>query len=153
MSDDTTKSIIDSIAVNYSKPTKIPSGHVTKTFYDCMRLTPNDLARLAAQATGDVDFNNFDVVVGIAYTGVFFAASIAGGKTVAILQHDGRIFGKPISAKRILLVDDVLVTGATLDAAKLKLSSLGAEVSGFAVIVDRSRGNFKSGKIYSAFCE
>ena len=84
--DETTKGIIERIAIRFPKPTRIPSGQVCSVFYDCYQLTPNDLARLSAFAVGHLDHDAFDVAVGVAYSGILFAASVAGGRKVAILQ-------------------------------------------------------------------
>ena len=75
--DETGRAIIEGITVRYDKPREIPGGHKVSVFYDTRLLSPNDLARLAAQATGHLDHNAFDVVLGVAYNGIFFAAAVA----------------------------------------------------------------------------
>ena len=153
MSDETTKKIIERITINYNQPTKLPSGHVSKVFFDCMMLTPNDLARLAAQATGDLDQDFFDLALGNAYGGLFFAAAVAGGRACAILQKDGLIRGPSLKGKKVIVVDDVVHSGNNLTNAKNIAQAQGALVVAYACIVDRSDGQFGSKELplFSAF--
>ena len=142
--DDTTKSIIDKITVHYDKPTAIPGGYTARVYYDCIRLSPNDLARLAAQATGHLGEGAFDVAVGIAYSGILFASAVAGGRNVAILQLDGETCGPSLKGKEAVIVDDVVFTGRRIVEAEKKIIQMGARVIGYACIVDRSGGKFGS---------
>jgi len=59
--DETTKAVIERIAIRYDQPTKIPSGDLATVFYDCFQLSPSELARLAADAIGDLDHDTFDM--------------------------------------------------------------------------------------------
>lgn len=151
--DETTKAIIDRITVRYPKPTKIPTGHECLVYYDCIQLTPTELARMAAEATGERDHHLFDVAVGLAYAGIFFAAAVAGGRHVAILQTDGEILGPPLKGKRVVVVDDVVHSGRKIARAGERLQAAGAEVVGFACIVDRSGGEIPALKhpLWSAY--
>ncbi len=154
MSDETTKSILKKITIEHSTPRPVPGSKLTsKVFHDCAKLTPGDLARLAAQATGHLDDSSFDMTVGIAYTGIFFAAAVAGGRNVAILGTDNVIYGPNLKGERVILVDDVVYSGERiLKAAKL-IEEAGGKLVGFACIVDRREQNGElSGKpLYSAF--
>jgi orotate phosphoribosyltransferase len=138
--DETTKGIIERIAIQFPKPTRIPSGQVCSIFYDCFQLTPNDLARLAAHAVGHLEHDAFDVAVGLAYSGILFAASVAGGRKVAILQKDGRFFGPDLKGQRVVVVDDVVHTGNRVQEAAERVRSEGGDVVGFACLIDRSGG-------------
>jgi orotate phosphoribosyltransferase len=137
---ETIASIIEKVVVRYSVPTLVHGGHKSTEFFDCARLSPSDLARLAAHATGDLEEEAFDAVVGIAYTGIFFAAAVAGGKQVNILQKDGQMYGPELKGRKVIVVGDVAVTGEHLAAAAAKVAAVGAEVVGYACIVDRSGG-------------
>ncbi|NDC38041.1 MAG: hypothetical protein EBZ48_08305 [Proteobacteria bacterium] len=137
---ETIASIISKVVVRYAKPTPVLGGHLSTEFFDCARLSPSDLARLAAHATGDLDEEAFDAVVGLAYTGIFFAAAVAGGRQVNIIQKDGQLYGPVLTGKKVVIVDDVVVTGEHLSAAAAKVAAAGGEVVGFACIVDRSSG-------------
>jgi orotate phosphoribosyltransferase len=143
--DETTKKVIDRISVVYPKPTKIPTGQVCSVFYDCFQLSPSDLARLAAEAVGDIDHDSFDVVVGLAYSGILFAAAVAGGKKVAILQKDGQLFGPALKGLRVVIADDVVHSGGRIREAAAKVVAAGGTVVGCACIIDRSGGKFQSG--------
>ena len=145
--DETTKKVIDRISVTYAKPTQIPTGQVCSVFYDCFQLSPSDLARLAAEAVGDVDHDTFDMVVGLAYSGILYAAAVAGGKKVGIIQKDGQFFGPPLKGLRVVIADDVVHSGGRIREAAGKVVAAGGEVVGFACIIDRSGGTFHTGRI------
>lgn len=151
--DETTKSIIARITTSYPTPQRIPSGQESSTYYNCSLLNPNELARLAAEAVGDLSEDAFDVAVGLAYRGILFAAAIAGGRDVAILQTDGKFTGPELRGKRVLIVDDVVYTGSRLYSAEQSLTAAGAKVVGYACIIDRSDGavGSKDRPAFSAF--
>lgn len=142
--DETTRAIIDRITVHYDQPTRIPAGYMCRVFYDCSHLSPNDLARLAAQATGHLTEGSFDLAIGLAYSGVFFAAAVAGGRQVGIVQIDGGIYGPSPAGKKVLLVDDVVFSGSRLTQAARAVEENGGRVVGYACVVDRSEGQLKS---------
>ena len=137
---ETIASIIEKVTVRYAKPTQISGGHLCTEFFDCARLSPSDLARLAASATGDLDENHYDAVSGLAYSGIFFAAAVAGGRQVNILQKDGEIYGPSLKGRKVVIADDVVASGAHLQNAEAKIRSAGATVFGLACGVDRSNG-------------
>ena len=151
--DETTRSIIDRITIVNPQPVRIYSGHVCKVFYDCIQLSPNDLARLAAQTIGHLHEGAFDLALGIAYSGIFFAAAIAGGRQIAILQKDGLVCGPSLTDKTIIIVDDVVHSGRHLFNAERIASSAGARVAGYACIVDRSNSKVGTPEkpLWSAF--
>ena len=151
--DDTTKAIINRITVRYDKPTEIPSGDKCTVFYDCFQLNPNDLARLAAQAVGHVDHDQYDMALGIAYSGILFAAAVAGGREVSILQKDGKLFGPSLKGKKIVIVDDVVHRGRHMAEAAVYAEKAGATVVAYVCMVDRSNGTVgtKERPLWSAF--
>lgn len=153
MTDETSKAIIDKITVTYPGLTKIPSGHTSRIYYNCTRLTPNDLARLAAETTGHLDQDAFDIVVGIAYTGIFFGSAVAGGREVALLQADGKLFGPDAKGKRVIVTDDVVYSGLRMREAAKAVEKVGGLVIGYACIIDRSEGRADLGgkPLYSAY--
>ncbi len=142
--DETIASIISKITVKFPQPTRVPGGHLCSEFYDCSHLVPNDLARLAAYAVGHLPDDSFDVALGLAYSGILFASAVAGGRQVNIFQKDGEIYGHSIVGKRVLLVDDVIASGAHMSVAENKVEALGGIVVGYAAIVDRSAGRIGS---------
>jgi orotate phosphoribosyltransferase len=151
--DDTTKVIIDRIAIRFPRPTRIPSGHICSVFYDTYQLTPSELARLAADATGHLDHDLFDMVVGLAYSGILYASAVAGGRMISILQKDGKFFGPDLRGRRVMVVDDVVFTGRHLQEAAGKVEAEGGVVVGCACIIDRSgnRPDNLSYELWSAF--
>jgi orotate phosphoribosyltransferase len=140
--DETTKKIIDSIIRTSGTPREIAPGVQARVYFECQALSPTELARLAAQAVGHVAAGTFDVAVGIAYGGIFFAAAVAGGHDTAILQTDHKIYGADLRAKKVIVVDEVVVTGKRVLAAVKTLQAAGAQVVGIACIIDRSAGKF-----------
>lgn len=142
--DETTKTIIESITVRFPVPTKIHSGHNCKVFYDCFQLSPNELARLAAQAVGHLKPDEFDIAVGLAYSGILFASAIAGGRKVAIIQKDSALFGPSVAGRKVVLVDDVVNSGSRLVRGTRILEQAGADIVGYACIVDRSAGKLNT---------
>ena len=100
--DETTKAAVKRITVRYDRPTKISSGQLVTLYYDCFQLAPSELARLAVDAVGDLEHDLFEAAVGLSYSGILFAAAVAGGRKVVIVQKDGELFGPSISGKRVL---------------------------------------------------
>jgi orotate phosphoribosyltransferase len=141
--DETTKAVIERITIRYEQPTRIPSGQLATVFYDCFQLAPSELARLAADAIGDLDHDSFDLAVGLAYSGILFAAAVAGGRKVGIIQKNGELFGPDMRGRRVFIVDDVVHTGGRLKEAARKVEAVGGIVAGFVCIIDRSAGAFE----------
>ncbi|WKZ56077.1 MAG: phosphoribosyltransferase family protein [Bdellovibrionota bacterium] len=139
--DETSKQIILGITRQFDTPQLVKDNLRVKTFYDCSKLTPNDLARLAAEATGHLDENAFDMVVGLAYTGILFSFAVARGRLVSILATDGSLIGTSVKDRRVLVVDDVVCSGTRLATASEQLRSMGANIVGYACIIDRSAGS------------
>ncbi len=114
--------------------------------------------RVAALRTADGD-PGFDVVVGVEARGFLLAAAVAlaAGTGVVPVRKAGKLPRERISAdysleygtatlelhtdsltagQRVLVVDDVLATGGTLEAAVGLVERLGAVVSAVAVVVE-----------------
>jgi orotate phosphoribosyltransferase len=145
--DETTRQIIEQITVRFPKPTPIRSGQVCSVYFDCIQLSPNDLARLAAEATGHLPSGSFDIAVGLAYTGILFASAVASGERVTILQQDGAFFGPKLAGQRVVVVDDVVHQGNRMGRAVERARQEGANVVGMACIVDRSTGHVGRGEL------
>lgn len=151
--DETTKAIVAKITVRYPAPVVLPEGRTGTVLYDCTRLSTPDLARVAAEATGDLPEDTFDLVLGIAYRGILFAAAVAGGRDVAILEREGGVCGPDLTGRRVVVVDDVVYSGENLRRAAELVRQHGGSVVGFACIVDRSDGAVGSTScpLWSAF--
>jgi orotate phosphoribosyltransferase len=132
--DETSKALIERISL----ASKQPDGLAEQIFYDCRSLSPSDLSRLAAVATGHLAVRDFDLALGIAFSGILFAAAVAGGRQVAILKEDGSIWGPTLSGKKVLIVDDVVHSGSNLQKAEAAAMAQGADVVGYCCIVDGS---------------
>ena len=135
--DETTSSIIERITIRSDKPMRLLNGEYSSIFYDCIQLTPNDLARLAAESVGELPESTFDIAIGVAYSGILFAAAVAGGKQVAILDHELAIQGPSIEGKKVILVDDVVHTGRKIAAGIEAVAQSGGELVGVACIIYR----------------
>jgi orotate phosphoribosyltransferase len=150
--DETSDGILNRVTIKYVTPREISPGKLISTFYDCRLLTPNDLARLAAEAVGHLDDHSFDIAVGAAYSGILFASAVAGGKQVVISQKDGILAGPNVAGRRVIICDDVVSTGEQLLKIAQRLRENGGEVVGFACIVDRlsKDGQLAGLPLYSA---
>lgn len=150
--DETTEQIIRKITIT-GAPRTVKGGHVCTTFFDCAELATGDLARLAAEALGDLDPETFYAAVGVAFTGVFYAAAVAGGRHVSLVTDDGALYGASIKGRKVVIVDDVVYSGVTLSAARTAVEKAGGNVVGFVTIVDRSRspGALDGLPVWSAF--
>ena len=142
--DETDRAIIERITVRYDRPVEIPGGHKIKVFYDTRLLSPNDLARLAAQATGHLDHDTFNIALGVAYNGIFFASAVAGGRQVAIVQTDVKVCGPDLNGQKVVIVTDVVCSGGQIRELEQAAEKLGAIIVGYACIVDRSGGKVGS---------
>lgn len=149
--DQTTDTIIERITIRSDKPMHLANGEYSRVFYDCIQLTPNDLARLAAEAVGEIPESNFDMVVGVAYSGILFAAAVAGGKQVTILDHERKLQGPDIKGQRIIVADDVVHTMKRVGEAIDIVSQFGGTVVGIACIVHRNGAGKLSVPIWSAY--
>lgn len=151
--DETTARIIERITRRYDTPVTLPNGEESSIFFDCLDLNPGELARLSAQAIGHLSDDAFDFAVGIAYSGIFFAAAVAGGKNVGILQHDGALCGPRVDGRRVVVVDDVICTAQRVTRASSLIEEAGGHVIGYCCIVDRtSQSQSSIGKpIWSAY--
>ena len=141
--DETTKSIIEKITVRSARGVD----------YDLAALSPNDLARMAAEATGDLPEGTFDVVLGIAYRGILFAAAVAGGHQVAIFQHDGSVYGPALTGRKVIVVGDVVGGSDRFTDAIEAVNAVGGAVVGCACIIDRTESGAVSRglPVWSAF--
>lgn len=151
--DETTKAIIEKITVRHPAPVPLPGGGQARVVYDCALLSPNDLARMAAEAMGDLPEGTFDAVLGIAYRGILFGAAVAGGHHIIIVEKDGTLCGPAIRGRKVVIADDVVHTGDHLMQVRAIAEHAGATVVGFACIVDRSEdGLIRTGlPLWSAF--
>ncbi len=115
--------------------------------------------RVAAVADGSAGAPSFDVVVGVEARGFLLAAAVAleTGVGVVPVRKAGKLPRERIAAEyaleygtatlevhtdsiapgaRVLVVDDVLATGGTLEAAIALVERLGGVVAGISVVIE-----------------
>lgn len=129
---------------------RLHSGLHTNEFWDLERLFWDDeftrqMVREGVEAVTDWDFN---VIVGIGHGGGMFAFALArpygfhllfatmveiGGSLVTYSLNS-------LKGKRVLVVDDVVTTGQSLQTAVNYLQSNRVKVAGCLVILDRTKG-------------
>ena len=120
---------------------------------------PADVDPRAAALSGPGDGPGFDVVAGVEARGFLLAAAVAldAGTGVVPVRKAGKLPREVVSAdydleygtatlqlhtdsirpgQRVLVVDDVLATGGTLQAAIALVERLGGVVTSVAVVVD-----------------
>ena len=120
---------------------------------------PADVDPRAAALSGAADGPGFDVVAGVEARGFLLAAAVAldAGTGVVPVRKAGKLPRERVSAEyaleygtatlelhtdsirpgqRVLLVDDVLATGGTLEAAIALIERLGGVVTAVAVVVE-----------------
>ncbi|WP_331253575.1 adenine phosphoribosyltransferase [Modestobacter sp. VKM Ac-2986] len=121
--------------------------------------TPADLDPRAAALSGSDGGPGFDVVAGVEARGFLLAAAVAldAGTGVVPVRKAGKLPREVVSAEydleygtatlelhtdsirpgqRVLVVDDVLATGGTLEAAVALVERLGGVVTSVAVVVE-----------------
>ena len=130
---------------------KLSSGIISPFYIDLRGLIsyPKVLKRIAKMILDLVSVKtNFDVVAGIATGGIPLAAFISSISEIpmAYVRKEKKGHGLEkliegiVNGKRVLLVDDVATTGASLEYAINVLRQNGAIIDHAAVIVDREEG-------------
>lgn len=130
---------------------KLSSGIISPFYIDLRGLIsyPKVLKKIAKMILDLVSVKtNFDVIAGIATGGIPLAAFISSISEIpmAYVRKEKKEHGLEkliegiVDNKRVLLVDDVATTGASLEYAINVLRDNGAIVDHAAVIVDREEG-------------
>lgn len=97
----------------------------------------------------DIGEKNFDRIVGIPVAGIPFATLIAHDigkpflytrKGIRLHGRQRRIEGVLAPGNRILLVDDLITTGLSLEQAAKAITAEGGIVNDAAVLIDRQEG-------------
>lgn len=138
--DETTRAIIERITKSSAAPQPLPGGYQGKVFYDCSQLTQAELSRLAAHALSGEEVPEYDIVIGMAYRGIAYAAAMASGKPLGILEAESGYTGFSPKNARVLLVDDIVFHGNRIHRGVERVTSLGGEVVACACIIDRTQG-------------
>lgn len=115
---------------------------------------PRETERLCATLAGAVRDLGIDTVAGPTTGGIILAHELArqlGTRAVYAERDDdgkGRVFRRGFhlgAGERVLVVDDIMTTGGSVQETIGAVRSAGAEVVGAAVLVDRSAGAAKLG--------
>ena len=127
----------------------LASGRHSGIYWEKFRLLerPDLLAVLCEPIADKFRDVGVDVVIGPTLGGVLVAYEVArqmGKKAVFVERapnHATRVFRPPTilhQGHRILIVDDVLMTGWTLHRTIDAVQAIGAEICGIGIILDRS---------------
>lgn len=131
------------------EPVRLASGHMSQDFIDAkVALAAGDDLALACKAMLEqLDGVEFDAVGGLTMGADQFAHGIAilGGRRWFVVRKEpkGRgtnqlVEGATIEpGTRVLLVDDVVTTGGSIQKAYATIRDLGADVVGAITLVDR----------------
>jgi orotate phosphoribosyltransferase len=134
---------------------KLTSGRASPYYID-LRVVPSfpDAFRkicdfYAEQITNQVGLKNFDRVAGVPLAGIPFASQIAYnlGKPFLYVRKGVRLHGRKrrvegilISGDRVLLIDDLVTTGLTLNRAAKAVRAEGGVVREAVALLDREEG-------------
>ena len=134
---------------------KLTSGKASPYYID-LRVVPSfpDAFRkicdfYAEQITNQVGLKNFDRVAGVPLAGIPFASQIAYnlGKPFLYVRKGVRLHGRKrrvegilISGDRVLLIDDLVTTGLTLNRAAKAVRAEGGVVREAVALLDREEG-------------
>ena len=137
---------------------KLTSGKASPYYID-LRVVPSfpDAFRkicdfYAEQITIQIGLKNFDRVAGVPLAGIPFASQIAYnlGKPFLYVRKGVRLHGRKrrvegilISGDRVLLIDDLVTTGLTLNRAAKAVRAEGGVVREAVALLDREEGGRK----------
>jgi len=134
---------------------KLTSGKASPYYID-LRVVPSfpDAFRkicdfYAEQITIQIGLKNFDRVAGVPLAGIPFASQIAYnlGKPFLYVRKGVRLHGRKrrvegilVSGDRVLLIDDLVTTGLTLNRAAKAVRAEGGVVRDAVALLDREEG-------------
>jgi len=134
---------------------KLTSGRASPYYID-LRVVPSfpDAFRkicdfYVEQITNQIGLKNFDRVAGVPLAGIPFASQIAYnlGKPFLYVRKGVRLHGRKrrvegilISGDRVLLIDDLVTTGLTLNRAAKAVRAEGGVVREAVALLDREEG-------------
>ncbi|MGD0029696.1 MAG: orotate phosphoribosyltransferase [Candidatus Bathyarchaeia archaeon] len=122
---------------------------IVPSFPDAFRKISNFQVQFVRKEIGD---KNFDRIVGIPVAGIPFAALTAYDfgkpflytrKGIRLHGRQRRIEGVLAPGDRVLLIDDLITTGLSLEKAARAITAEGGIVADAAVLIDRQEGGRK----------
>jgi orotate phosphoribosyltransferase len=126
---------------------KLASGRRSSVYFEKFRILeqPKVLSALCAEVAAHFASTPIDVVAGPTTGGIIIAFEVGrqmGLPTRYVESEDGvkklRRNATLAPGTRVLLVDDVLTTGLSVDQSAAALRAVGAEIVAVAVLIDRS---------------
>ena len=129
----------------------LSSGLHSSKYVQCAKLmsTPNEAVKICQSLAGKIkkEFTHFDIILSPAMGGIIVGyelGKLLNKKTIFSERVNGefklRRDFKIEKGNKVLIVEDVITTGkSSLECSKL-VSSNGAEITGYACIIDRSNG-------------
>ena len=138
----------------------LSSGLHSSKYVQCAKLLsfPNKAEKLCRSLASKIrkNFNKIDLILAPAMGGIIIGyqiGKILNIETIFCERVKGKFSlrrGFEIKPKsRVLIIEDVITTGkSSLECSKC-LEDLGAKISGYACIIDRSGGNSQLGEIIS----
>jgi len=134
---------------------KLSSGKASPYYID-LRVVPSfpdafrEICDFYAQyITNQIGTRNFDRIAGVPVTGIIFASQIAYNfkkpflyvrKGIRLHGRARRVEGLLVSGDKVLLVDDLVTTGLTLNKAIEAVKAEGGIVTDAVAFVDREEG-------------
>jgi orotate phosphoribosyltransferase len=137
----------------------LTSGRHSDVYFEKFRVLeqPKVLSALCAEIAEYYAGSAFDFVAGPATGGIIIAFEVArqmGLTAVYIEPEAGKKTlrrGKTLPAgANVLVVDDVLTTGTSLFESRVAIEEAGAEVGGYAVLIDRVQRDLEFTRPYFA---
>ncbi|MBU0529312.1 orotate phosphoribosyltransferase [bacterium] len=130
----------------------LTSGRHSETYFQCAKVLqyPEYLTLFGRIIADHFDNDNIDTVISPAIGGIVVGTEVGrqlGTKTIFTERKDGTMKlrrGFTVEkGERILIVEDVLTTGGSINELIEIVQENGGKVVGVGVIVDRSGGNIK----------
>ena len=128
----------------------LTSGKISPYYLDLRRLSNyyDIFSEVVNRAIDKIKGLEFDMIIGIATDGIPFASFIACrmGKPLGYIRMKkkshgaGKVLEADVNGKKILLVDNVATTGASLLKAIKTIEAEGGKVVASLVIIDRLEG-------------
>ena len=130
----------------------LTSGLHSPVYWEKFRVLqyPHYTERLCRLIAEHFKKQNIEIVAGPTTGGIILAFEVArqlGAKSIfAEREGDKRVFRRSLSlnrGERVLVVDDVLTTGGSVNEVIEAVKQLGGNVIGIGVLVDRTQQNIK----------
>ncbi len=128
----------------------LTSGRRSASYFQCAKVLqyPEHLTSMSAMIANHFSGLDLDLVVSPAIGGVVVGTEVGrqlNVRTIFTERQDGKMClrrGFDVEpGKKVLIVEDVITTGGSVKEVIAVMESIGAEIIGVGVIVDRSNGS------------